>query len=360
MSARLLDRYVLRTWIKLFVVTAIGFPFVAVITHMVDSLNTLLDRGLSLRQILVSYAFGLPAWASQVMPAAVLVATVFTVSAMARHSEITAAKAGGASFHRLVAPILGASVAAALLAAVVGELAVTASARQERLQRNPGPVAETSRYNFVYRADEGWVYAVRSLDATRRVLHSVLLERQGSGSDYPTLLITADSATWSDSARAWKLWHGESRVIARPDRHATFGFRTMRLAALVETPVELLAEPRPPEAMRYAELGRYISALRRAGNVTGQLQVSRALRIALPAACIVIALFGAPLAVASPRGGTAWGIAVSLGSTIVYLLLIQIAKAVGAGEVMPPLLAAWLPNAVFLLAGLVLLDRVRT
>ena len=74
----------------------------------------------------------------------------------------------------------------------------------------------------------------------------------------------------------------------------------------------------------------------------------------------MIALFGAPLAVASPRSGTAFGIAVSLGTTIVYLMLTQIAKAVGAGGVVPPLVAAWLPNAVFLLAGLVLLDRVRT
>ena len=45
------------------------------------------------------------------MPAAVLFATVFTVGAMGRHSELTAAKAGGLSFYRLMLPVF---VAAAL------------------------------------------------------------------------------------------------------------------------------------------------------------------------------------------------------------------------------------------------------
>jgi lipopolysaccharide export LptBFGC system permease protein LptF len=35
-------------------------------------------------------------------------------------------------------------------------------------------------------------------------------------------------------------------------------------------------------------------------------------------------------------------------------------KAVGAGGVVNPVLAAWLPNLVFLAAGLLLLARVRT
>jgi lipopolysaccharide export system permease protein len=51
---------------------------------------------------------------------------------------------------------------------------------------------------------------------------------------------------------------------------------------------------------------------------------------------------------------------VSLGTTVLFLLLMQIAKAVGAGGVMDPTVAAWLPSTGFLLIGLVLLARVRT
>jgi lipopolysaccharide export system permease protein len=88
--------------------------------------------------------------------------------------------------------------------------------------------------------------------------------------------------------------------------------------------------------------------------------VEQALKVALPATCFIIALFGAPLAVTSPRAGAAVGVAISLGTTVVFLLITQIMKAVGAGGVIDPLVAAWLPNAVFLLAALVLLSRVQT
>jgi lipopolysaccharide export LptBFGC system permease protein LptF len=45
---------------------------------------------------------------------------------------------------------------------------------------------------------------------------------------------------------------------------------------------------------------------------------------------------------------------------VLFLLITQITNAVGAGGVIDPLIAAWFPNLLFLLAGLVLLARVRT
>jgi lipopolysaccharide export system permease protein len=134
----------------------------------------------------------------------------------------------------------------------------------------------------------------------------------------------------------------------------------MRLRALTQSPADLLAEAKAPDEMRYAELGRYVEALERSGNDANKLVVEQALKLAIPATCLIIALFGAPLAVTSPRAGPAIGVAISLGTTVLFLLLTQIMKAVGAGGVVDPVVAAWLPNAVFLLAALVLLARVRT
>jgi lipopolysaccharide export system permease protein len=112
--------------------------------------------------------------------------------------------------------------------------------------------------------------------------------------------------------------------------------------------------------MTFGELGRYIKSLERSGNDTKKLQVQRAVKLALPAACLIIALFGAPLAVTSPRAGAAVGIAIGLGTTIVYLLMINLSQAVGASGVINPTVAAWLPNLVFLALGGVLLAKVRT
>ena len=45
---------------------------------------------------------------------------------------------------------------------------------------------------------------------------------------------------------------------------------------------------------------------------------------------------------------------------VLFLLMTQIMKAVGSGGVVDPVIAAWLPNLVFLGAGLILLARTRT
>ena len=112
--------------------------------------------------------------------------------------------------------------------------------------------------------------------------------------------------------------------------------------------------------MRYRELGRYVDALARTGSDTKKLRVERALKLAVPFTCIVVALFGAPLAIAGPRTGTAWGVAVGLGTTLVFLVLVQLTKAIGAGGVLPPVVAAWLPNLLFGTAALWLLKKTRT
>ena len=360
MIPRLLDRYVVSQWVRLFVLTALGFPVVLILINLTDSLNKLLDRGLTVQQVAVSYVYSLPEYMFLVMPAAVLFATVFTIGNMARHSELTAVKAGGLSFRRLMLPILALAVLAAGLGVVVGELAPGASARQSELQKERPEGPTSARFNFVYRADEGWVYTVKSLELATRKLKQILFERQGTGLDYPGLVITADSATYDAGRRAWRIWNGASRVIGTPERQATFEFKALRLRSFTQAPADLLAEPKAPDEMRYAELGRYIEALQRSGNDANKLIVERALKLAIPATCFIIAVFGAPLAITSPRSGMAFGIAVSLGTTVLFLLLMQIAKAVGAGGLVDPTVAAWMPSTAFLVIGLVLLARVRT
>jgi lipopolysaccharide export system permease protein len=359
-AVRTLDRYVFGGWVRIFVLTALGFPLVSILINLTDTLNRLLDRGLTPREIVVSYIYSIPENAFIVMPAAVLFATVFTVGAMGRYSELTAAKASGMSFHRVVLPIFVASALATVLAFVVGEVAPGATARQLEIQKTKQARPTSSRYNFVYRADAGWVYTVRSLDVNTRQLKQLLLERQGGGDKYPSLIITADSASYDDARGTWQVKHGISRIIAGPTHQAAFEFRTLRLRALSQSPADLLAEPKAPDEMRYAELGRYIDALKRSGNDANKLIVEQALKLALPATCLIIALFGAPLAVQNPRAGAAIGVAISLGTTVVFLLVTQIMKAVGSGGLIDPTLAAWLPNMVFLAAGVVLMARVRT
>ena len=360
-----LDRYLLREWLRVFLVTLVGFPILVIVIDLTDKLDTYLSRGIPRGAVVLSYVFDLPEKMFLVLPVAVLFATVFTVGALGRHSELTAAKASGISFHRLVRPLFAAAGAALLAGLLLGEIAPVASSRRAELLGDKAIRSTTSRYNFVYRADRGWVYAIRSLELRNREMSDLLLEREGTGSGYPTIVLAAQRAVYADTGTVrprWTLHQGTLRYLAgnEPGGEAAFEFDSLQSRTLRERPVDLLAEPKSPDEMRYGELRRYIEALTRSGSNAKKLQVELALKIAIPFICLLIALFGAPLAISTPKSGAAWGVAASLATTFIVLLMFQLAKAVGSGGVLPPLLAAWTPNILVGVAAVYLLRKAPT
>lgn len=360
MRTRILWRYVTAQWVRIFLLTAIGLPAIQSLIALTDKLTRLLNRGVTTDTLPAIFLLGLPEGMFQMMPAATLFATVFTIGPLSRHSELTAAKAGGISFHRLVVPMLAAAAVAAVTNFYVGEYATRASARQLELEKERQVRNLTTRYNFVYRADDGWTYSIRSLDTERAVLQGLLLERPSRRAEVAGLAISADSATWSAAAGAWTLWNGAAHTIGGPHGPTTERFAGLQLAALKETPRQLLLTPKQPEEMTWAELGEYIDVRERAGYDVRELVVKRWLKVAVPVTCLVIVIFGAPLAVSAPRAGAAVGIAISLATTITFLLLVNLAIAAGKSGLVHPDYAAWVPNGVFLVLGAVLMARVRT
>lgn len=355
---RTLDRYVLRQWALIFAVVMLGFPLLVIVIDLTDKFERYLGKGLTKGHVALAYVYGMPDTMFLVLPAAVLFATVFTVGGMGRHSEITAAKASGVSFHRLVRPLFLAAVVACLAGVGLGELVPIGAARKAELLGEKA-VRTGERGNFVYRADGGWVYAIRTLQIDSGDMADLVLERVGTGPAYPTIVVTAARARYGREG-GWTLQDGRVRYLMDPGVERTFEFRTLRMPAMRETPADLLAEPKTPEEMRYAELGRYIDALARSGSDTRKLAVDRALKLAIPFTCIIIALFGAPLAITNPRSGAAWGVAVSLATTFLFLLLMQLSRAVGGGGLLPPTLAAWFPNLLVGAGAVWLLRRAQT
>ncbi len=361
-----LDRYLVREWLRVFLITLVGFPILVIVIDLTDKLDTYLSRGISRGAVTLSYVFDLPEKMFLVLPVAVLFATVFTVGALGRHSELTAAKASGISFHRLVRPLFAAAGVAFLAGLLLGELAPVASSRRAELLGDKAIRSTTSRYNFVYRADRGWVYAIRALELRNQEMSDLLLEREGSGSAYPTIVLAAHRAVYSDSGPVrrppWTLYRGTLRYLGgnQPESEVAFEFDSLQSRTLRERPADLLAEPKSPDEMRYGELRRYIEALTRSGSNAKKLQVELALKVAIPAICLLIALFGAPLAISTPKSGAAWGVAASLATTFIVLLMFQLAKAVGSGGVLPPMLAAWTPNLLVAVAAVYLLRKAPT
>lgn len=356
---RILDRYLLREWVRIFLVAALAFPLVVMLIDLAEKLDTYLVRELTWQAIALAYLFSLPERIFQILPAAVLFATVFSLGNMARYSELTAAKASGRSAHRAIVPVVVAAFLASLLAVAVGELAPPATRRQLELLGDLDRREQNVRYQFVYRAEDGWMYIVRELNVPRDFMREIVLEREGTGPDYPTIGITSSRADY-DSAQGWMLRAGRYRIIGDPGTELAFAFDSMRMRNLVEQPADLLAEPKKPEEMGYAELRRYVDALERSGGDGRPLRVDLALKLAVPFTCIIITIFAAPLMVSAPRTGNAYGVAISLVTAIVFLVLVQLSRTIGIGGLVPPTTAAWLPNIAFGVIGLVLLKRAPT
>ena len=356
---RALDRYVFTEFWKIFVTTALGFPILVNIIDLTDNLDKYLGQKLTPMRIALSYVYWLPDSMFMVLPAAVLFATVFAIGALTRHSEITAAKASGISFYRFIAPIFAGAVVATLLGLVLGELApITNKKRLEILQGNQMNLGN-DRYNFAYAADNGRVYKIGALHLIDASVENMVIERKGKGPDYPSYLISTNGAKYK-AGRGWLMKAGAMHIIPDTLHNMTITFDSLVDKHFTEAPKQLTLAQKAPADMGFRELGRFIQSMERSGADVNELRVERMLKIAIPITCVVILLFGAPLATSTQRGGAAYGVGLSLATTVIFLMLIQLTKGIGGKGMIPADLAAWLPSMIFGVIGLILFARVRT
>jgi len=356
---RALDRYVFTEFWKIFVTTALGFPILVNIIDLTDNLDRYLGQNLSAGRIALSYLYWLPDSMFMVLPAAVLFATVFSIGSLTRHSEITAAKASGISFYRFIAPIFAGAIIATVLGLILGELApLTNKKRLDILQGNNANVS-SDRYNFAYAADRGRVYKIGALHLVEPTIEGMEIERKGNGPDYPSYVINASTAKYR-TGKGWLLQKGAMHLLTDSMQNITFSFDSLVDRHFTEPPKQLTLSQKAPTDMGFRELGRFITSMERSGAEVNELRVERMLKIAIPVTCIVILLFGAPLATSTQRGGAAYGVGLSLATTVIFLMLIQLTKGIGGKGMIPADLAAWLPSIIFGVVGVILFARVRT
>src|SRR5690606_17590470 len=125
--------YALKQWLYTFFLSTFGIPAVSVLIRLSETFGHLSDADVPARDILLGAALLYPSQLAMLFPAGVLFATVFTLNRMGRHSELTASKAGGVSFYRLIAPMVLLATIAVPLNFAISELAAVATSRQRVL-----------------------------------------------------------------------------------------------------------------------------------------------------------------------------------------------------------------------------------
>src|SRR5689334_879020 len=200
---RPLDRYVFTEFWKIFMTTALGFPVLVSVIDLTDNLDKYLNRDVPMGDIALSYVYYLPDSMFMVLPAAVLFGTVFSIGALTRHQEITAAKASGISFYRMIMPIVFGAFLATLLGLVLGELKPPFNAKRNQLLR-ADVRSGSERFNFAYAGEFGRVYKVGALNVAGRRIDGFEIERKGTGPEYPTYVYTAQAGAYDTTTRRWR------------------------------------------------------------------------------------------------------------------------------------------------------------
>ena len=353
-----LDRYVFSEWFKIFLATSLGFPLLVILFDVTDNLDKYLGKKLPPSNIALSYVYGLPDSLFLILPAAVLFATVFSFGSFTRHSEITASKASGVSFYRFIAPIFFGAVIASAMGLVLGELAPRATKKKLALLERSTVNTQSQRFNFAYSADAGRVYKVQTLYVARNAIDGLTIERKGRGPSYPSYILTSHAALYGP--KGWRIADGTMHVLMDSLTNVTYKFDSARDKRFRERPQDLMATPKAPQDMDFRELGRFIQAMERSGADVDVLKVERMLKIVIPITSVIILLFAASLATSTQRGGAAYGVGLALGTTVIFIFLVQLTKGLGGNGVIPPEIAAWTPSIVFGVLGAILFARVRT
>ena len=98
--------------------------------------------------------------------------------------------------------------------------------------------------------------------------------------------------------------------------------------------------------MNFGALKNYIDLKKKMGENVADLSIQLNLKLAIPFACFVFTLLGAPLGLNPTRKASSIGLGISVIIIFIYYVLMFAGMAAGQMEIISPFLAAWLPNVI--------------
>jgi lipopolysaccharide export system permease protein len=342
----------------------IGLAVTATLFIVIDLLQTL-DRYLRLKPPLVyifeHFLYRLPAALHGSLPVVTLVATIFLFMTLGRYHELTALKAAGVSLYRVSAPILGLGLAVAIGAGLFQELVLPVlNERGEEVDRvkirGEAPRHLRLRQRLWVRHGDARFYRVELLNPGTNDMYGVTVLELDR--DFRLIeRLDARRAHWT--TMGWELSEGAYRAVSDDDTVQTMPFR--RTALDLEEDIEdFVRIEKPVSAMGFRELKDYIAQLRAAGFEVRKYLVELYSKVSFPLVNLVMVLVATPFALQSPRGGRLFGIGLAIAIMAGYLVVHYVALALARADLLPPLIAAWSANVIFMGIGVSLLLRART
>ncbi|MFC1462579.1 LptF/LptG family permease [Verrucomicrobiota bacterium] len=303
---KLVDKYLLREYLVMLGYCLLGFGMIFVITDLSTEASDFIKMRASPLIVLAYYARFLAIRAEYVVPASLMLATLYTLWQLTRHNELTAMRAIGIGLHRIVMPFLligllftGMNIAMKEFVQPGAAFWLDSFSRKQNTQSRKRRLMTLKYMN----ADHYREWTIDAFDFARpTVLHGVHITQERSDETIARK-ITADKAEWIDDCwwlhNAYALEYGKTdNPIGEPKPLGS----KISMPKLTELPSDFANEIKPWDFLSSMEMKRYLDSHSKLSKETvARRKFFLHNRLAMPWACLIVTLFAIPAGAATGR-----------------------------------------------------------
>lgn len=359
----LITRYVLSQFLRLILVCQAAALTLFFVAEFIERIDDIIEKNASLRDAVLYFVFKIPQLIVLSIPLTVLLSCTLTLILLSRGNEIVAMRAGGASIFRIVTPILLASLFISGVHFIANEYIVPITNKRVnhiwyvRIKKyNPSGYDRMKK--VWHRSKDNTIWHITHFDPYGDKMRRVTLYLLDA-SDRLVRRIDAEFAEWIPAEGRWRFRKGlvhdfekNGDIRQKPFEEAYF--------PVSDQPEDFKRTGQKPEEMSFIELAKYIETMRINGVDTTTYKVDLWAKLSFPLVSFVLALVGVPFSLKSQRsGGVALGVALTIFIGAGYLVIFYVGISLGHASRLPPIIAAWGPNALFLTGGTYLLAKIR-
>lgn len=357
----IISRYIAVAWLRLLVLCQGSFVAVYLVLDMMEKIPRFLRAGGELDDILRFFVWKLPEMVGQTAAFSVLMATLLTLGLLSRNSEIIAMRSCGISLLSISLPMVGLGFVVSLLLLVNAEMIVPRCfERMEHTERvkikKQGVNAVFKRNNIWFRSDNKILQA-RFFDPQTKTLRGVIIWTLDPGMN-PLSRIDAESADFQ--VDHWTLRKAELKDFSKGQGFAGQKSPAMDISLNLKID-DLKVLGNNADNLSYRKLKEYAENLQSGGYQAFRYLTMMHTKFSAPFAAFVMVILGIPFALRNSRsGGMALGIGASIAIGFAYFVVNAVLLSYGRSGVLPPVVAAWGANVLFVLSGVWLGMTVRS
>ncbi len=343
-----IDRYIIRKFIGTYAVALLLIIGIVIIFDLSEKIDKFVDNQAPLNLIIFQYyANFIPYFVNMFSPMFVFITVIFFTSKMAANTEIIAILAGGISFKRMLWPYFISSAAIALFTLILN-LYVIPPCNKGRLDFENKYVKqkhEALGRNIHYQIEPGIFLYVQSFSPFNNTAYNFSIKTI-EGQQMVSKL-SANEAVWDTTKLCWSLKDYMLREIIDGQEKITHG-QSLDTAISV-TIADFRRRSNSVQALSARELRALIKAQRMRGDKDIQLsQIERNTRWAMPFAAFILTWIGVSLSSKKRRGGIGLNIGIGIALSFSYILFLRFSQMFVYSGSLPPYIALWLPNIIFL------------